>query len=260
MKKTNAYLIEYVMAQLGLPYWYGTFGQKGSKKLYDEKKKQYPKQYTAKDYPAQYGKRVHDCAGLIKGAYWSETPTSAPKYDAKTDYGATAMYNHCTKKGQIASFDKVDGRLVFKGNDKTKTHVGVYVGGYVIEAKGHAYGVVKTKFNAKSWQYWGQSNLFEEKAGEKPKEDPIPTPAPAPAPAPAKPKEDPVTNYKVIADRGLNIRKSASKESDKLGCMPLGSTFKVSKTVGSWAYGKGYDKKGNYLGTGYAFMEWLKKI
>jgi hypothetical protein len=166
------------------------------------------------------------------------------------------MYNHCTKKGQIASFDKVDGRLVFKGNDKTKTHVGVYVGGYVIEAKGHAYGVVKTKFNAKSWQYWGQSNLFEEKAGEEPKEDPIPTPAPAPAPAPspAKPKTHATEKYKVIAERGLNIRKGNGKEYPKIACMPYGAEFEVSKIIGGWAYGK-YGKI-----TGYSDMGWLKKI
>lgn len=251
-KKTNAYLIEYCKAQIGLPYWYGTFGQKATKKLYEEKKKQYPKQYTAKDFPSQYGKRVHDCAGLIKGAYWSDTPTSAPKYDAKTDYGATAFYTNCTKKGKIATFDKGDGRLVFKGDDKKKTHVGVYWNGYVIEAKGHAYGVVKTKFNAKSWQYWGQSNLFTEAVKEEPKEEPKEDPKPTPAPA--KPKEETYVDYKVTAERGLNLRKGAGKDNPKIGCMPYGSIFKVSKIVGGWAYGK----YGNLIG--YAAEEWLKKI
>lgn len=159
--KTNAYLIEYVTAQIGRPYWFGTYGQKGTKALYTAKKKQYPKYYTAKNYASQYGKKVHDCAGLIKGALWSATPNSTPKYNAKQDYGATGFYNAAKKKGKIATFDKVNGRLVFKGNDKTKTHVGVYVNGYVIEAKGHAYGVVKTKFNAKSWPYWAQCHLFK---------------------------------------------------------------------------------------------------
>ena len=30
MTKTNAGLVEYCRAQLGLPYWYGTFGQTAS--------------------------------------------------------------------------------------------------------------------------------------------------------------------------------------------------------------------------------------
>lgn len=158
--KTNAYLIEYATAQIGRPYWFGTFGNTANAALYKAKKAQYPKYYTAKNYPSQYGQRVHDCAGLIKGALWSATPNSTPKYNAKQDYGATGFYNAAKKKGKISTFDKVNGRLVFKGNEKTKTHVGVYVDGYVIEAKGHAYGVVKTKFNAASWPYWAQCHLF----------------------------------------------------------------------------------------------------
>lgn len=162
MTKTNSGLIEYCKAQLGLPYWYGTFGQKASASLYEAKKKQYPKYYTAKDFQSQYGQRVHDCAGLIKGYLWSDTPTSTPKYDSKTDFGATAFYQHCTKKGTIDTFDHVPGRLVFKGKPSKMTHVGVYVGdGEIIEAKGHAYGVVKTKLDSK-WTHWGQCDLIRE--------------------------------------------------------------------------------------------------
>lgn len=190
-KKTNAYLIEYCLAQVGNPYWFGCYGQVSSLKLLDEKKKQYPKMYTATNFKKQLGVKVHDCSGLIKGAYWCNTPTSTPKYDAKTDYGANALYNNCTKKGKIASFDKVNGRCVFKGNDKTKTHVGVYYNGYVLEAKGHAYGVVKTKFKASDWPYWGQSNLFEE--------DKTPEPTPAPAKKTVKATNKPKSHSKLYA-------------------------------------------------------------
>lgn len=203
--KTNSYLIEYAAAQIGKPYWFGCFGQTASEKLYKEKKKQYPKMYTATNYPSQYGQRVHDCAGLIKGAYWSDTPTSAPKYDAKTDYGADAFYKNCTKKGKISTFDKVNGRLVFKGTALKKTHVGVYKDGYVIEAKGHAYGVVKTKFNAKDWPFWGQSNLF--------KEDTTPTPTPTPS----------EKTYTVTAKSGLRLRKGPGVVYKVICVMPQGS-------------------------------------
>ena len=40
--KTNYGLVAYAKAQLGLPYWYGTFGQIGTEALYTSKKKQWP--------------------------------------------------------------------------------------------------------------------------------------------------------------------------------------------------------------------------
>lgn len=180
MAKTNSGLIAYCAAQVGKPYWFGTFGQTASAALYEAKKAQYAKCYTAKDFPSQYGQRVHDCAGLIKGYLWSDTPTSAPKYNAKQDFGATAFYQNCTKKGAIGSFDRVNGRLVFKGANQKMSHVGVYCDGYVYEAKGHAYGVVKSQFNA-DWTHWGQCNLIE---------DDTTVSAPAPSPAPAQKSVD----------------------------------------------------------------------
>ena len=45
MEKTALGLVEYAKAQLGKPYWYGTFGQSASKSLYDQKKSQYPQRY-----------------------------------------------------------------------------------------------------------------------------------------------------------------------------------------------------------------------
>lgn len=158
--KTNSGMANYAKAQIGKPYWFGTYGQKGSRALYLAKKKQYPKYYKASDFPSQYGKRVHDCAGLIKGYLWSKTPTSTPKYNKNQDYGANGFYTHAKSKGKISSFKKVKGQLVFKGTDKRKTHVGVYIGGgYVVEAKGHKYGVVKSKLSG--WKYWAQCNLIK---------------------------------------------------------------------------------------------------
>ena len=46
--KTNTGLVSYAKAQLGKPYWFGCFGQESSKKLYDVKKEQYPKEYKWK--------------------------------------------------------------------------------------------------------------------------------------------------------------------------------------------------------------------
>lgn len=149
--KTAAGLVEYAAAQLGLPYWYGTYGREGTEALYLAKKKQYPKYYSASDFPSQYGKRVHDCVGLVKGYLWSDTPKSNPRYTRAQDVSANGMLNSCKVKGKIATLPEVPGTLVFKSG-----HVGVYIGnGGVIEAKGHAYGVIKSRLSATRWVNWG---------------------------------------------------------------------------------------------------------
>lgn len=247
MAKTNSGLIDYCRAQLGRPYFYGTFGNTASKALYDAKKKQYPKYYTW-DYSSKYdGQRVHDCAGLIKGYLWSATPDSPPKYNAKEDYGATAFYQHCSKKGTMSSFDNVPGRLVFKGKAAKMSHVGVYIGGgRIIEAKGHAYGVVESPLNS-DWTHWGQCNLIEEDAAPAP--TPEPTPAPTPTPAPAD------NAYKVKTNGSPLALRVAPKSGAALICwMPNGSDVTVSGTNGSWS-------RTTYKGkTGWAFSKWLTKV
>ena len=154
--KTNLYLVEYAKAQLGLPYWYGTYGAIATEELYKAKKKQYPNNYKATDFPSQYGLRVHDCVGLIKGAMWSETPTSKPKYNKDEDTSANGMIKRCTERGPIETIPDIPGILVHKDG-----HIGVYIGdGYVIEAKGHASGVVQTRLKDRPWTDWGKSQYF----------------------------------------------------------------------------------------------------
>lgn len=157
MLKTNIGLVEYAKAQLGKPYWFGCFGQTSTETLYNSKRKQYPSFYTATDYKRQYGQRVHDCIGLIKGYLWSDTPTSQPKYNAAQDVSADGMLAKCIEKGNISTMPELPGVLVFSSQ-----HVGVYIGnGYVIEARGHAYGVVKTKLSSRGWKSWGKCPWIE---------------------------------------------------------------------------------------------------
>ena len=149
--KTNKGLIEYCQAQVGLPYWCGTFGQIATKQLYEYNKSRLPAYYTANDFESQFGKRVHDCIGLIKGYMWSDTPTSPPVYNASQDVSVEKMFNIALVKGFIASSILYDGVLVF---NKGLSHVGVYCKGYVYEAKGHAFGVLKSKYSSANWYYW----------------------------------------------------------------------------------------------------------
>ena len=71
--KTNLGLVEYCKAQLGKPYWYGTFGHKASENLLRQKSAQYPQYYKDDDFIEQYGLKVHDCSGLVKGYIFSDT-------------------------------------------------------------------------------------------------------------------------------------------------------------------------------------------
>lgn len=156
MSKNNIGLINYAKEQLGRPYWYGTFGQIATSQLYKSKRAQYPKYYTAGDFNLQYGQRVHDCVGLIKGYIWSKDGTTNPLYNPSQDKSASGMYLASKTKGTIDSFPLTNGALVFKGSSpKTITHVGIYCDdGFVYEAKGHKWGVVKTPFYKVNWQFW----------------------------------------------------------------------------------------------------------
>lgn len=161
-KKTNKDMVEYATVQLGRPYWYGTFGQISTKDLYKEKKNQYPNQYppqkwTEKSFMDQLGVKVHDCVGLFKGVIMSPSPNEPAKYNAKYDVSANGLIDICTEKGDISTIPEIPGLVVWKNG-----HVGCYVGdGMVIEAKGHAYGVVRTKLSATKWLKWGKCPWFD---------------------------------------------------------------------------------------------------
>ena len=151
--KTGQGLAEYALAQLGRPYWWGCFGQRADGALYAQKKKQYPGYYTAADFPSQYGQKVHDCAGLIKGYLWCDSPDGSPKYKMAQDVAVEGLYKKCSRKGDISTLPEMTGVCVFM---RDMGHVGVYIGnGEVVEAMGHAYGVVKTKLAGRGWAYWG---------------------------------------------------------------------------------------------------------
>ena len=154
--KNTADLIYYATSQLGNAYWYGTYGQVASADLYNQKKGQYPAYYTDSDFPSQYGQRVHDCVGLIKGYRWSDTPISVPVPVASEDVDVQGLWYQCSTNSGNINFDLTShqlGMIVFNAG---LTHCGVYVGeGEVIEARGHAYGVVQTNMEDRGFVYWG---------------------------------------------------------------------------------------------------------
>ena len=173
MAKTNTGLVNYAKKQLGLPYWYGTFGQTGTAYLLQQKARQYPSMYSAARVRTatqkHIGRKVHDCVGLIKGYLWCDSPTdNTPKYNSAQDVSANGMYNRCKERGTIDTLPEIAGVLVFFDG-----HVGVYIGnGEVIEARGFDYGVVKTKLSARPWKRWGKCPYITYETAKKPAESP----------------------------------------------------------------------------------------
>lgn len=229
--KTAKGLVEYAKAQLGLPYWYGTYGNVATAALYAAKKKQYPQYYnwsgTAYDnFPSQYGKRVHDCVGLVKGYLWSETPTSVPKYDGTQDVSANGMRSKCTETGDIGTMPDVPGTLVFMDG-----HVGVYIGdGYVIEARGHEYGVVKTALKSRPWKWWGKCPWIDYSDST----DSSATAADEPKQEDSAAKTVTVKCKKVRLKAGTwNVRKLPSTDSTVIKTVKGGTDINVAD---GWAY------------------------
>jgi cell wall-associated NlpC family hydrolase len=151
-------LVAHAKAQLGLPYFYGTYGQRPTTELINQKQKQYPQYWSQVrvDYAkAHYlsAPRVYDCAGIVKSYWMQESPTTAAKYVEKYDKSAGGLKSCCAVKGPITSIPEQPGLLVFVGT----RHVGVYAGnGKVIEAKGFDYGVVESDLKHGSWDTWGK--------------------------------------------------------------------------------------------------------
>jgi hypothetical protein len=215
IERTAENLANFCLSVVGAPYFFGTFGQVATRQLYNEKKAQYPQYYPPKSWTEasfvkDFGKRVCDCAGLLKWFLWSDNMSNKnPTYKAAEDWGATTFYNKCSAKGKISTLpaNKV-GLLVFNGNDSTKNHVGIIVdnSGTVVEAKGHAYGVIKSK--ASSWDYWGKCNLIIYDTQPQP-EPPTPT-----------------DKYTVVTNSGdsLRLRAEPNISSKQVGYIPNGST------------------------------------
>ena len=96
--------------------------------------------------------RATDCVGLIKGYGWLDAETLAIRYgtNGMPDCGANQMFHSASVTGTIDTIPEKPGLAVWKNG-----HIGVYIGdGYVIEAMGTKYGVVKTRLSERSFTHW----------------------------------------------------------------------------------------------------------
>lgn len=151
--------------------------------------------------------RVWDCNGLAEGYYKDQTGVSI---------NTRARYNYsgwCNPKGKgtIPTDARIPGAAVFKANSVgTIHHVGYLVapvtvgkpGGdwYIIEAKGVAYGVIRSKLSDGGWNRWGHMTKYF---------DYEPAVVVPPIAAPADPPESYNCNW-CVATAPVNVRKGPS--------------------------------------------------
>ena len=121
------------------------------------------------------GHKVADCSGLFT---WAFKQLGGYMY-----HGSNTMWDkYCTAKGELKDGRRADGQemlpgtAVFTYSSKTgkRGHVGLYIGdGYVIEARGAYYGVVKTALKSRPWVEWGELKGVDY-SGQSPEPQPSP--------------------------------------------------------------------------------------
>lgn len=164
MVKTNLGLVAFCNNALdgGTGYVYGTLGQVCTKDLLDQCAKRYPANNLAGGEMRLLGnkwigRRVTDCIGLLKYYVMSESYGQNPQYISKYDQSANGAFSNAAEKGPISSLPEMPGICLHMPG-----HFGVYIGnGDVIEARGTAYGVVKTRLKDRPWTHWFKSPWIE---------------------------------------------------------------------------------------------------
>lgn len=137
-------------------YVWGTFGQILTEDLLANRISQYPddlNEYADLVREKWMGRRVVDCAGLIKSYGWYNPLTDTIEYNTNgmPDTGTDSMWNAASVKGELQTMPEEPGVLVYS----SKGHIGVYIGdGYAVEAISHRGGVVKTRVEDRPWTGW----------------------------------------------------------------------------------------------------------
>lgn len=176
MKRRDA-IKRYALAQLGGPYIYGATAKPCTPAYRRELMAQYP------DYAASIrkycpvlsgkqgacvgcgynGKAAHDCAQLTRHA--------ARAAGLTLPSGATSQWvtGNWADEGLVANMPRDEVCMVYRQADGKMQHTGVYTGdGMVVDARGHAYGVVQNKLEAYAWTHYAILPGMDGEIGEDP--------------------------------------------------------------------------------------------
>ena len=233
-------VLQWLEERIGDGYVWGAKGYTLTQSKLDELINQYPEYVSQSKNGKWLGKKVWDCAQLVRYAM--------KEVDISMVSGATSQWNKTDwiKKGKINTIprDKICC-LYRQTNGTTMQHTGVYLGnGYFIDARGSSTGVVKTKLEKYPWTHWGiPDGLYSKKelAEEKP----------------ATPQEVLKVLYKakVVAESGstVRMRSAASGSASTVKKVPVGSEVEVVAEQSEW-------KQIVYNGqTGFMMDDFLEK-
>ena len=144
-KQKQKDVIDWVLSKKGSGYAFGSSGQRLTKKLYEELRKKYGKNFNNNTKKWLY-KEVYDSAGLVKKAF--------EQAGIKLPHGATSSWKNgdWKEKGDIKHMPSNQVCVLYRRGSDGMVHTGIYLGnGKVIEAKGADYGVVETSLKDGHW-------------------------------------------------------------------------------------------------------------
>ena len=144
-KQKQKDVIDWVLSKKGSGYAFGSSGQRLTKKLYEELRRKYGKNFNNNTKKWLY-KEVYDSAGLVKKAF--------EQAGIKLPHGATSSWKNgdWKEKGDIKHMPSNQVCVLYRRGSDGMVHSGIYLGnGNVIEAKGSAYGVVETSLKDGHW-------------------------------------------------------------------------------------------------------------
>lgn len=228
-------MVAYAASKIGCGYIYGATGWVCSEARRKQQAELYPQYYNNIMVVGRKwdGKQCFDCAQLTKAAVAAG--------GGKLVEGATSQWNNMAAwrhRDVIATLP--DGPcIVFRQANGAMQHTGVYVGeGFVIEARGTAEGVIKSKVSGYGWTHWAVPVL----GGSL-----IAPPAPSPALYRAK-----VVNVRT----GLNLRTTALNADNTILLMPLGAVVDVLQDN----CGNGFSRVRYGTAEGYCTRSYLMQV
>lgn len=143
-------------------YVWGMFGDVLTEEWLSFKREQYPEDVGKQEELIRekwMGRRTTDCVGLIKAYGWFDPTTGEILYNSgkMPDCSTETMFDAAAETGTVDTIPELPGMIVYR-----EGHVGVYIGGgFVIEAKGTEYGVVKTKLSESDFTHWFKCPYIE---------------------------------------------------------------------------------------------------
>ena len=144
-KQKQKEIVDWLLSKKGSGYAYGSSGQRLTKKLYEELRRRFGKEFKNSTKKWMY-KEVYDCSGLVMKAL--------EKVGVKLPHGATSAWKtgDWKEKGDINHMPSDKVCILYRRGNDGMVHTGIYLGnGKVIEAKGADYGVVETSLKDGHW-------------------------------------------------------------------------------------------------------------